>query len=180
IEFAINNDELILQKNHILPARTKSKTKALRVAPDGEIPNSLMFKIVEGWKNEHKQFKIIERGVKYGSKKKSAPKIVVVDADQKKKSDQYKEKLKKMLYERKMEEEKAEEEEKVKAEKEIQFKIEEENNVDIEIEQPIVKSKLQQQNKLHYVEVLTLPPLEIKYPILVEKALQFTWIPEDE
>ncbi|KAJ3127358.1 WD repeat-containing protein 87 [Nowakowskiella sp. JEL0407] len=170
-----NTPEATKLPEPILPPTLKKlvrKHKELKVAPDGLVPNSLLYKSVEEWKNTHKSFKIGEKNMVFNNKKPKEEKIEKVDEGIKKKSDEYKARLKKMLEDKKKEEH--EEEEVPPAPKE-----KEDDDSENKIEVTVVRSRLPP-NKLHNVTFgmsTTLP--EIKIPKIVERAMKYSWINDE-
>ncbi|KAJ3107495.1 hypothetical protein HDU96_007873 [Phlyctochytrium bullatum] len=146
------------------------KKDELHFAPDGEIPNSLLFKLVSNWRSTHPGFNGLEVGIRKNKKKEDKPNLGKED-ERKKKSDAYKAKLKEMMEEREKEREKQADKEAEPAEPEV-VESEEENDEE-EVRRKLNSSLL---NKPTFFE----PRKDWKYPKIIEQAVVYSWFPQDE
>ncbi|KAI9204830.1 uncharacterized protein BJ171DRAFT_598856 [Polychytrium aggregatum] len=149
----------------------------LKVAPDGEIPNSVLSHNVESWRSKHTGYQRAGaiRGIR--RKKKEAPKPADT-VERKKKSDEYKERLKNLLENMA----KKEEEEKAQANEANIVVIEDEDENEAEEEEEVYRSRLPANTGLRNVQMYD-PIVQVvaeKVPMIVQKALAFSWFPDDE
>ncbi|KAJ3095138.1 WD repeat-containing protein 87 [Phlyctochytrium planicorne] len=157
-------------------ARAEGK---IMVAPDGEIPNSVLFKLVSNWKATHHGFKVLEIALRKNATKKIKPSSAKED-ERKKKSDAYKAKLKQMVEEIEKVKEKPENNSDEKTVDEPTDEEPEESDNEIEqIESEYTRRKLPPQ-VLTNKPVILEPRKDIKYPKIIEQAIVYTWFPKDE
>ncbi|KAI8809581.1 hypothetical protein BJ742DRAFT_229573 [Cladochytrium replicatum] len=155
------------------------RRRAISVAPDGEIPNSLLSKDVGEWLSKHKDFKVADLSVHViGPKIVDAPKPPP-DEDRVKKSEEYKARLKTMLEEARKQQ-KASEEQKALEEAKVEEEVEE-----IPPSPPPAPSKshVPMANKLYLKanieSLLANQVTAVGYPKIIERALQYEWLPQD-
>jgi hypothetical protein len=145
------------------------------VAPDGEIPNSVLSKIIKEWQLVHKGF--ILTGPTFRSWNRQKKEQAGVDEEQLKKSKAYKERLKRLLEQK--EQEKKEEEERAKAaEAEKQRLLEEEELLKAQAQE--IQKQRRPSIKVSSNLTQILAPLEQKYPRIIEQALAYSWFPRNE
>ncbi|KAJ3173402.1 hypothetical protein HK101_011054, partial [Irineochytrium annulatum] len=160
------------------------KEGRIKVAPDGEIPNSVLSGLISEWKLLHKGYEVLGTLMRPSTRKKAKAPVVVED-EKKKKSDAYKAKLKLMLADKEAE---AKEKEAnvsggdevgvanpaTQPEVDVQSSGDEKEAEDAEfrprLANPVALKKF----------VMYAPPKEAKYPRIIEQALEYSWFPVDE
>ncbi|TPX76254.1 hypothetical protein CcCBS67573_g02463 [Chytriomyces confervae] len=158
------------------PPDSKSKGIKLFVAPDGELPNSVLGKTVKNWKLIHTWNNII--GVSLFKKGRVKGDEIAVNKERGNRSEMYKAKLKKML------------EDQMARELEEQRKKEEElkGYIIIADEVPLADQVYHSEDedddikalrKLKKFKVLKPPEIQ-KYPKLIDKGLTYSWFPVEE
>ncbi|KAJ3027783.1 UNVERIFIED_CONTAM: WD repeat-containing protein 87 [Siphonaria sp. JEL0065] len=168
------------QKKGIIlpPPKPKDDSPKLYIAPDGEIPNSVMGKTVKNWKALHAWNNMVT--VSLFKKGRTKGDIIGESKEKQANSETYKAKLKKMMDEKA----KREEEERRKREEEA-GNIMPEEEVVIEEKPPLndedddddpYSPKSKGRNFLK-----SLKPMEIlRYPKLIDRAVGYSWFPVDE
>ncbi|KAJ3039340.1 hypothetical protein HDV00_012333 [Rhizophlyctis rosea] len=159
------------------PPRQHKRTPSVPVAPDGSIPNSFLNRNISDWKNAHTSFQIADLSatVKKAKKPVSAP---ADDGDRKKKSEEYKARLKKLLENMPKEEEKKEEESEGKDKKEPEKDEEPEEEVVVTRMRLPVQRGLARTPTFRKVDVQKV--VEIKLPGIVEAVMKYSWFPREQ
>ncbi|KAJ3219037.1 hypothetical protein HDU67_003027 [Dinochytrium kinnereticum] len=152
----------------------------LHVAPDGEIPNSVLFRLISEWKSTHNGYEGFEVALRKNVKKQERPGSAKED-ERKKKSDAYKARLKLMIEEIEKEKEKpdpptAEEGAIIEDKAEIQ----EDSDEDGPILDHEHRRRLPNGPSLLVKPVMLEPRKDFKYPKIVEQAIVYSWFPQEE
>ncbi|KAJ3410783.1 hypothetical protein HDV05_003248 [Chytridiales sp. JEL 0842] len=147
----------------------------LLIAPDGEIPNSILAKLIDEWKASHKGYKVIEGVIT----KKVEKKVEHVnhDPEKSKKSEMYKARLKEMLKEKEERESKEAEALKKEQETEQEHQAAEHSDEDDKID--VTSSVSQAKKRLPNGQKLRTAQMD-RYPKIIEHALDYTWFPKEE
>ncbi|KAI9351981.1 hypothetical protein BDR26DRAFT_850159 [Obelidium mucronatum] len=161
------------------PPKQKDDSPKIYIAPDGEIPNSVLGKTVKNWKALHAWNNMVS--VSLFKKGRTKGDGAGGNKDKQNTSEIYKAKLKKMMEEK----EKREEEERRKREAEAGFTVPDEEVVVVEDKGPLNDedededdgfSKSKPRNLMK-----PLKPMEIlRYPKLIDRAVGYSWFPVDE
>ncbi|KAI8618744.1 hypothetical protein BC830DRAFT_1107285 [Chytriomyces sp. MP71] len=160
----------------VRPEPKQAAAPRLKVAPDGEIPNSVVKTTVKNWKAIHAWNNIVETSLFKRGRQKGDD--IAVNKDKEKRSEIYKARLKKMMEDqaaRELEEQRKKKEAEgtmiVVAEEEAEGEKAANDDDDEDIE---ALRKMKPQFK-----VLKAPELA-KYPRLIDKAIQYSWFPIDD
>lgn len=205
ISTSVANALLDIQEDAAL-AR-KKRAARLPVAPDGSVPNSRAVEKIAEWKSKHTNFHIATDELKFNpelatSRTKKAIQQTQKDEERKKKSDEYKAKLKEKLLNQKSAEEKKEAEEVAVAEQALadqaaaaaagaaksepgEVNVDEDDtgnlfeDTDFDDLSDEKNSSGPQSKKSNRPPTIS-PPVQMKFPKVVEMAGERLWFPMDE
>ncbi|RKO92537.1 hypothetical protein BDK51DRAFT_29905, partial [Blyttiomyces helicus] len=164
-------------------AHTRAHTDSVPIAPDGQIPNSLLRSSVDAWRLAHASFQIADLAVaRHNVKKESI--ASTVDEEKTRKSKEYKERLHQLLNALPREEEKANDtegnEEVVEAiAKDGEGSFEDDEGEEMErhrMRLPNQAALRIPHEKLAIVQTI----IEVKIPGIVTRAMAYSWFPMDE
>ncbi|KNC97404.1 uncharacterized protein SPPG_07330 [Spizellomyces punctatus DAOM BR117] len=161
-----------------LPSKKSSKKrfqKRLIFAPDGQLPNSLLHKEVLDWKSTHSTFSLPAAVIpRAGKPKTSTPQST--DDTKKKRSEEYKKRLKEMLDALPREEEVT-----GGPEGGEEVVVEEAEEEEVEEAERAARLRLPPQRmRFGTLEPRVKEMVEVKLPIVVEKLLAYDWVPVDQ
>ncbi|TPX68714.1 hypothetical protein SpCBS45565_g02966 [Spizellomyces sp. 'palustris'] len=163
---------------HPLPSKKSTKKrsqKRLIFAPDGQLPNSLLHKEVLNWKSTHSTFSLPEAVIPRAGKPK-APTPQSTDDTKKKRSEEYKKRLKEML-----DALPREEEDTGGTEGGEEVVVEEAEEEEVEEAERAARLRLPPQRmRFGMLEPRVKEMVEVKLPIVVEKLLAYDWVPVDQ
>ncbi|KAJ3234305.1 hypothetical protein HDU81_001518 [Chytriomyces hyalinus] len=174
---AVSVPDLPVSVNILVPPPVdKSKGIKLFVAPDGELPNSVLGKTVKNWKLIHTWNNII--GVSLFKKGRVKGDEIAVNKERGNRSEMYKAKLKKML-EDQMARELEEERKKAEELKGYIIVADEVPLADQVYHSEDEDDDIKALRKLKKFKVLK-PPEVQKYPKLIDKGLTYSWFPVED
>ncbi|KAJ3323766.1 hypothetical protein HDU76_013557 [Blyttiomyces sp. JEL0837] len=148
------------------------------IAPDGQIPNSILGRKVAHWKENHDGFQILKTlfPKKWGGKKKIDEEAKGVDNS--KKGLSYRDKLRIMLEAKEREEREAAE----AKERELAAEIDQEGYEEEDIESSSLDISGRSRIPRHEYHFKALAPVKKveKYPLIIQQAMAYSWFPLDQ